>query len=1082
MQGKWLILVGILMLAGASSGQAQPAQQKPVRLIAEAEDFTIEKGPWKKVPYRENYYASTFAISFLSRMACLGAPAQTDPGQEAVASQKVEIPYDGDFQVLTRYEQPFNFSAEFTVEIQQTGKSVYKKMFGRLEDPRYWALNGHQRVPMERYWWGGTDNQVWQQVGSAKLTKGPATILLRAGTQLDGGKPRAMAAQRNVDVICLTNDTAGMEAQKKTNYLEFDGWLVQDGDLFVRITNPKDGLGPCVPVIAPNNGGQHSPYYIHVRDWPTTRVLKSGRLVDATSYLLTGPRSRAVKPEMLAPVLDAEKFMVADPKQKAKPALTIPDSEYLQPGEASGWVPVGQVLDSLNNSQWFPTATYKGKVDGVYLRLEFAIPDGKGGLKTIKDITVKGKQDAMVFEMPGNVAPHPEVAKVLHWQPTIRTQKEALEWLLTEVKKFPKKGATPKRLLIYNIMGFSGGLSQFPEARELALALGDNTAVNAEGKKRKLVAHWGDPRVDAIQKKEATMPEGYQDILVVSYGDEIHLPPLPISDEELAEYLKARGVKYAGPVKVVTTKPKDPPDVIAAVKNHPLYYYSQLCAKEKGGKYYAAGTAYYASKGMLTGANYSPHANYLVSEIDYIRTFKLKAMSMPWSEDYVWQIPEFSVQVTGYLTSGLRAGAKYHNMPVHMYVMPHSPGNTPRDFRLSYYTAIAHGAKIINYFCATPLAVGATENYVDTNDLGMWRQIHACTHEAGIFENYVLDGKVRPAKVGLLLSSVDDILTGVSNSTFAMHNNERKALYYALRHAQVPVDFLSEDDVIEGLAKDYQVIYVTQQWLHSRAVKALTKWAENGGTVVGMVGGGFNDEFQKNNPEAGQLWGVKTQQMLTDPDLVRKYLLVENKPFLTKQDLPCYKPIDTVQWTSGGKDLTKVPVIVWKQTLVPADGKVLGTFSDGKPAVVEKTHGKGRAVLFGFLPGQAYLKSGLPLLPPDRGSTDAAFAHFLPTEMDVNLRQALVDDFLPKDFLRPVVCSETLVETTVIDTPGKALAIPLMNFTGKKLDKLTVTINGLTNAKAIRSVEQGKLKTETQKGATVVTLPLDVADMLLIDR
>ena len=48
-------------------------------------------------------------------------------------------------------------------------------------------------------------------------------------------------------------------------------------------------------------------------------------------------------------------------------------------------------------------------------------------------------------------------------------------------------------------------------------------------------------------------------------------------------------------------------------------------------------------------------------------------------EDYVWQIPEFSVQVTGYLVSAFRAGAKYRNNPIHMYVMPHSPGNTPRS-------------------------------------------------------------------------------------------------------------------------------------------------------------------------------------------------------------------------------------------------------------------------------------------------------------------------------------------------------------------------------------------------------------------
>src|SRR5688572_32643882 len=83
----------------------------------------------------------------------------------------------------------------------------------------------------------------------------------------------------------------------------------------------------------------------------------------------------------------------------------------------------------------------------------------------------------------------------------------------------------------------------------------------------------------------------------------------------------------------------------------------------------------------------------------------------------------------------------------------------------------------------------------------MWKELYTCTHEAAIFEDYVMDGKVRPAKVGLLLSSTDELITGVNNFNLALHNNERKALYYALRHAQIPVDFLSEDDVIEGRAR-----------------------------------------------------------------------------------------------------------------------------------------------------------------------------------------------------------------------------------------------------------------------------------------
>ena len=648
-----------------------------------------------------------------------------------------------------------------------------------------------------------------------------------------------------------------------------------------------------------------------------------------------------------------------------------------------------------------------------------------------------------------------------------------------------------------------------PHVDRLALALGDNTAVAQEGKKRGLAAHWRDTSRDFINKQKL------DDLYIVSYGDEIHLPAAVPSEQEFAAWLRAKGVKIDGPVKYTTDR------------NHPLYYYSVLCGMENGAKPFVSASAYLKGKGVLTGANYAPHANYLVTEMHYVRAFKLGAMTMPWSEDYVWQVPDLSVQVVGYLTSGLRAGAKYRNMPIMMYVMPHSPGNTPRDFRLSFYTTIAHGTKIINYFCASPLAVGTTENYIATDDLDMWRAVHDCTHEAGIFEDYVLDGKVRQAQVGLLLSSVDDIMTGASNSTLAMHNNERKAIYYALRHGQVPVDFLSEDDVIAGLARDYRVIYVAQQWLHSTAVEALTKWVGDGGTLVALCGGGFFNELNKPNPKANQLYGAASQQIKTDPQLVGKYLLEPNKPFLTKQDLPLYEPIDSVSWSldeatppgvmdyRGPKRIGDVPVIVWKQSLQPSDAAVLGTYRDGSPAVLVKAHGKGKAYLFGFLPGQAYLKSGLPILPPDRGSTNAAFGHYLPTTMDVNLRMRLTDDFLPGHVvdgtttlsagenpagqenggggkhwtceLKPVQCSADLVETTCIDTPplhGKParLAIPLMNYSGKPIEKLTVKIPGLAKAKSVRSVERGTLAPVFTSDAMTVALPLDVADMLLIDR
>ncbi|MBN9522243.1 hypothetical protein J0H58_27615 [bacterium] len=1087
----------LTLAAGAALASPAPAQEKtPVRLFAEAEDFTVKSPGWAVVPFRENYFAGTFAVTFLSRMACLGAPEQLPTGQRAVAEQVVQVPYADRYELLARYEQPLDFSVEFTVEVEQGGKVVARHPYGRLTDPRIWAFNNHQRVPMERYTWSGTDNIVWQHPGAVALDAGPATLRLIAEGQVENGTPRVNAAKRHVDLICLTNDKAGMEAQKKTGYLELDGWLVQDGDVFVRFTNPADAPAPCVPVVTPFAQGQHSPYHVHVRDWPKTQVGKSGYATTLTGYRIHGPRSEALKGGWRAPEKSALWYAAIDPKNpKAEPKLTIPESEYLKPGEQSGWVPLGHVLDALNDSQWFPQAQYLGKgPDGVYLRIEFAVPEG-GKLKTVRDVTVKGPAQNLspaCFDIPGVVNPNAELARIRderYWPPVIRTQKEVLDWLNAEVAKFPKRGAVPKRFLVYNLLGFSGALNAFPEAKQLATALGDNTAVTGVGKKRGLIAHWSDPKVEALQKNESAHKGGLTAMLIVSYGDEIHLPPLPLTDAEFAQWLTAKGVKVEGEAKFINPKAND-----TAAKKHPLYYYSQIAAREKGGKHYATGTAYLKSKGVLTGANYSPHANFLVSEIDYVRPFKLRAMSMPWAEDYAWQIAEFSPQVVGYLTSGLRCGAKYDDLPIHMYVMPHSPGQLPDEFRKSFYTAVGHGAKMVNYFCASPSAVGYTENYIDSYDLPMWKQVHACTHDAGVFEDYVMDGKVRPAKVGLLLSSVDELVTGVNNFSLALHNNERKAIYYALRHANIPVDFVTEDDVIEGRVKDYRLIYVTQQYVHSRCIDALQKWCEAGGTVVALCGGGMWDEFQRENPAAARLYGATGPKIDADPALVSRYLKKENTPFFAKHDLPRYEPFDAVRVRlpippQSGQPPQPVPVIAWKQPLAVTGGMEMGRFRDGSPAIVGRQHGKGEAALFGFLPGQAYLKSGLPVRPMDRGASPDSYAHFLPTKTDDRLRWHLVDGFLrePDTVFRPVVVSAPLVESTVIDTPAKdgktaKLAVTLVNWGDTPHKTVSVTVRGVPAATAVRSVERGPVRFEARDGNLVVELPLDAADMLLIDR
>ena len=51
-------------------------------------------------------------------------------------------------------------------------------------------------------------------------------------------------------------------------------------------------------------------------------------------------------------------------------------------------------------------------------------------------------------------------------------------------------------------------------------------------------------------------------------------------------------------------------------------------------------------------------------------------MSMFWTEDYIFSIPE-PPQILSWMMAVGRCGVKYLDLPIHMYIMPHGPGQLP---------------------------------------------------------------------------------------------------------------------------------------------------------------------------------------------------------------------------------------------------------------------------------------------------------------------------------------------------------------------------------------------------------------------
>jgi hypothetical protein len=321
---------------------------------------------------------------------------------------------------------------------------------------------------------------------------------------------------------------------------------------------------------------------------------------------------------------------------------------------------------------------------------------------------------------------------------------------------------------------------------------------------------------------------------------------------------------------------------------------------------------------------------------------------------------------------------------------------------------------------------------------------------------------VRPAEAGLWFSETSDIW-GDSHGSFSP---AKRAVYTAIRHQQMPLDILVEHDALDGTLGRYRVLYLTDQHVRTAAARKIVEWVRGGGVLLATAGAGMFDEYHRPNTVLRELLGVEPTALEEPAGAQVKFL---------KQDLPFAKPLDTVIWKHGEQQ-SRLPVIGVRSRVRLNGATTEATFSDGSPALASRTVGQGRTLYCGFLPGLSYYQPAIPKRPVDRSSAEDAMCHFLPTEFDPGAA-ALIG--LPAGgLLRPVECSQPLVESTVLESPH-GLAIPLVNWTAQPIQNLRVKLNLPVSGKRIRLASGGTVRAAEEQGVAVCTVNLDAADTLI---
>jgi len=366
--------------------------------------------------------------------------------------------------------------------------------------------------------------------------------------------------------------------------------------------------------------------------------------------------------------------------------------------------------------------------------------------------------------------------------------------------------------------------------------------------------------------------------------------------------------------------------------------------------------------------------------------------------------------------------------------------------------------KIVDLFEFRPVQAAYTENHVSSPE--MYAMVLKTFRELGQYEDIVQAGARRPAEVGLWFSETADIWDDTEGSFGAA----KRALYVAILHRQLPLDFVVEQDALDGTLARYKVLYLADRHVSRAASAKIAAWVQAGGKLLATAGAGMFDEYNGPNKALRELLGVEMISLEAPGDAQVGFI---------KQDLPFARAIDTVSWSGGWLPVTGALT----KMRAGRDATVEGTFADGSPAVVVRKAGRGETVYCGFLPGLTYFHPAIPRRPMDRGATDDSMGQLVPWGFDAAAARLIGS--VADEVVRRVSCSEPLVEASVIESAA-GTAIVLTNWSGRPVPGLTATVDGRLSGQSVKLASGSKLVAKRAGGQRVLTFDLDVADVLIL--
>jgi hypothetical protein len=509
-----------------------------------------------------------------------------------------------------------------------------------------------------------------------------------------------------------------------------------------------------------------------------------------------------------------------------------------------------------------------------------------------------------------------------------------------------------------------------------------------------------------------------------------------------------------------------------------LFYWTMRFFAHDSARYFAEATralerAFYPGMPIFTNWNFfsgrfyvpGPVANNADKESpdaamgghDWFEFARLRGGTMLWTED--WFGDDQAYQWSFYC-SKLRCAAEKGGISFGGYIIPRTAGDRPDGILQKILCVVGSGGKAIKYFVFGPEYNFPGNCYSERAEvLPKMAEAHRMI---GAAERWLWPGRRPKPQVAILMprsaqvwdAKDQKIARGISDATNTQLNRETVDylaevfdLYLALQHANVPVDFVEEDDLTPKGLQPYRVLYVTAPNVPSEHQRGVVEWLRAGGTLVTVSGAMQADRYDEPTTIVRDTVGFA--------EIPRPRLLVNDTRALPQ--------VATGMCPEGRFEA----IGARGEFDTPPDG-VVASFQDGKPAVIDKKVGQGRIVHFAWLPGLAYWKSS------------QRTADRLPVGFSETIRRLITRPVEEAGVLRPAATSHPMVETPLLLSDHGA-AVTLLNWTGEAIPELTVTLRLPFTPKSVTSIRRGPISfTKIDQGVRLV-LPLAAADILVLE-